>query len=121
VTEFRGCGTARRDSSSREIGFDVACQPWQFIVLAQGILPVFCLERVYVDGSIGRLGRNIFVQRIPSDALHVVTMFGNLSHESSCHDHALARDKSHKQEHCRCLPELALYILAILSMLPIIK
>ena len=37
-----------------------------------------------MDGSIGGLGRDIFVQGIPGDALDVVAVLGNLSNEGSC-------------------------------------
>lgn len=34
-----------------------------------------------MDGSIRGLGRNIFIQRVPGDALDVMAVFGDLADE----------------------------------------
>jgi hypothetical protein len=54
------------------------------IFMAEGVLAVLGLERIDVNGSIGRLGRDILVQGIPSDALDVMAMFCYLSDQVAC-------------------------------------
>lgn len=56
----------------------------RFFIRAQRVLAIFCLEGVDVDGSVRGLGRDVFVQGIPSDTLDVMAMLGNLSNEGSC-------------------------------------
>lgn len=50
-----------------------------FVIMTEGILPVLCLEGVYVDRSIGGLRSNVFIQGIPGHPLDIVTVLSNLS------------------------------------------
>lgn len=50
----------------------------------QGVLAVFRLQGVDVNGSVGRLGCNVLVERIPRDALDVVAMLCDLTNEGTC-------------------------------------
>ena len=61
----------------------MTCQLRRLVVGSQGILPVLCFQRVNVYGSVGGLGRYVFVQGIPGDALYVVAVLGNLTDEGS--------------------------------------
>lgn len=62
----------------------MASQTRGFIVVTEGILAVFCFERVNVHRSIGRLRSNVFVERIPGNALDVMAMLGDLPDEGAC-------------------------------------
>ena len=86
MTELGRSRAARRDPPGWEVCLDVARQPRGLVVRAERVLAVFGLERVDVDGSVGGLGRNVFVQGIPGDALDVVAMFGDLPDESAWRD-----------------------------------
>lgn len=63
----------RRYSPCRHVHFG------DFVMLSQRELSVLGLERVDMNRSIRRLGRDVFVQRIPCYALHVVVVLGYLS------------------------------------------
>lgn len=52
--------------------------------MAQCVLPIFGLEGVNMDGSIGRLGSNVFVERIPRHTLDVMAVLSNLPNKRSC-------------------------------------
>lgn len=51
------------------------------MVVGEGILAILCPEGVDMHRTIGRLCCDVLVQRIPSDALDVVAMFGDLAHK----------------------------------------
>lgn len=53
------------------------------VVRTERVMAIFRLEGVDMDGSIGGLGRDVFVQGIPSDALDVMAVLGDLSNEGS--------------------------------------
>jgi hypothetical protein len=57
---------------------------WRLIILREGVLAILCFERVDVNGSIGGLGRDVFIEGIPSYTLDVVAMLGDLSNKGSC-------------------------------------
>jgi hypothetical protein len=59
----------------------MAGEPGSLVVRREGILPVLGLERVDVDGSVGRLCGDVFVERVPGDALDIVTMLGDLTYK----------------------------------------
>lgn len=61
----------------------MARQSRRLVVLTEGILAVFGLERVYVDGPIGRLRSDVFVEGVPGNALDVVAVLCYLSNEGS--------------------------------------
>lgn len=47
-------------------------------------MAVFGLEGVYVYRAIRRLGGDVLVQRIPSNALDIVIVLCNLSYQGAC-------------------------------------
>lgn len=47
--------------------------------LFQGEMPILRSQAVYMHRSVRGLRRDVFVQRIPRDALDVVAMLGDLS------------------------------------------
>jgi hypothetical protein len=53
MTKVRRSRTAGRDSSGREIGFDMAGKSGGLVICAECILAILGLERVDVNGSIG--------------------------------------------------------------------
>lgn len=53
-------------------------------MISQGELSILGFERVDVNGSIGGLCSDEFVQRIPRDALDVVVVLGDLSDGLPC-------------------------------------
>lgn len=53
-------------------------------MLSQGKLAVLRLEGVDVDRAVRGLGNDVFIEGIPSHALDVVVMFGDLSNTGSC-------------------------------------
>ena len=61
----------------------MAGQPRGLVVLAERVLTVFGPERVDVDGSVGGLGRDVLVLRIPGDTLDVMAMLGYLANEGA--------------------------------------
>ena len=50
-------------------------------VARQRILAVFCFQRVYMDGSIRGLSRDILIQGVPGDTLNVMAVLGDLADE----------------------------------------
>jgi len=89
------------------------------VASAEGVLAVLGLEGVDMDGSIGGLCGDELVQRVPSDTLNVMAVFGNLSYEDTCVGSVWGG--LGVQAGWAYVPELALYILAMLSMLPMMK
>lgn len=57
---------------------------WWFIILCEGVLVIFCFERVDVNGLIGGLGCDVFIEGILSYILDVVVMFGDLLNKGFC-------------------------------------
>jgi hypothetical protein len=55
----------------------------RIVVAAEGVLPVFRPERVDMNGAIRGLRRDVLIQWIPSDALDVVAVLRDLSHQTS--------------------------------------
>ena len=55
--------------------------------------------------SIGGLGSDVFVERIPGNALHIVLMFGDLSYELALQKLAVEKsgmlDESYQFEHSK--------------------
>jgi hypothetical protein len=47
-------------------------------VRGQSKLAIFGLQAIDVNRSVGRLGRDKFIERIPRDTLHIVGVLGNL-------------------------------------------
>jgi hypothetical protein len=76
-------GTTRRYAARGEVCFDVAGEPGSLVVGCERILPILGLERVDVDRSVGRLCGNVFVERVPGDALDIVAMLGDLTDKGS--------------------------------------
>lgn len=52
-----------------------------------------------MNGSIRGLSRDILVQRIPCDALNVMTVFGNLTDEHTCASIVYTSDIVHATNH----------------------
>jgi hypothetical protein len=89
------------------------------VASAEGILAVLGLEGVDMDGAIGGLCGNELIQRVPGDALNVMAVLGNLSYEDTCIGSVWGALRV--LAGWAYVPELALYILAMLSMLPMMK
>lgn len=47
--------------------------------LFQGEMPILCPQTVYMHRSVRGLCRDVFVERVPCDALNVVAMLSDLS------------------------------------------
>ena len=83
----------------------------------QSELAIFGLQAIDVNRSIGRLGRDEFIERIPRDTLHIVRVLGNLPYHLplriQCQHSDLiilnppGVDKTNRSEHCKfeqCYP-----------------
>ena len=68
------------DTSRRKIGFDMAGKSRGLVLCVESILAILGLKRVDVNGSIGGLGRDVFVKRIPGNTLDVMTVLCDLAH-----------------------------------------
>lgn len=69
----RGWAVGRDAPADGEVHLD------DFVVLGEGELAIFGLEGVDMDGSIGGLRGDVFIEGIPSHALDVVIMLCNLA------------------------------------------
>lgn len=72
ISNIRGGRTARGHSSSWQIHLH------KFAMSGQRELTIFCLQTVYMDRTVGRLGRDEFIQWIPGNALDVVRVLCDL-------------------------------------------
>lgn len=59
----------------------MACNSGNLVgIVAQCVVAILGLEGVYMYGAVRGLRSNIFVERIPSNALDVVVVLSNLTH-----------------------------------------
>lgn len=59
----------------------MACHSGDLVgVVAQSVVAILRLEGVYMYGAVRGLRSNVFVERIPSNALDVVVVLSNLAH-----------------------------------------
>lgn len=59
----------------------MACYSGDLVgIVAQCVVAILGLERVYMYGAVRGLRSNILIERIPCNALDVVVMFGDLTY-----------------------------------------
>ena len=111
TTKIGWCGAVRGDPASRQIHLG------DFAMLCKRDLAIFVLQCVNMHRSVRGLGRDVFVERVPCHALYVVVVLGNLPYNAAC---AMV-SKCGQFDDDWAVPVCALYMRAMLSILPVIK